>query len=319
MMQYEKIPAWEEAVKSSGNHGTYTVKPFSVPIKGDKHNLDGYLVSPSSKFQGYFFAEKIKKEKIVLHYTAGYLTGDFSVLMNKDRGHVSVPFVVARDGAIYRPFSSAYWSYHLGKGAIGGNTNESKKSIGIELSNIGYLVLDEANNNLNSIYGRPYCSLDDTHLYTKLDEPFRGQNYYATFTDEQYDSLIVLLRYLTGAYDIAREFLSPEDRYQYTNKVLGFNGILSHINYRQSGKWDIGPAFDWEKVITGVTAEEFAPTAYKGHEVKSRGMASSTKDLERQHTPDESNHPDAHDYGEDGPDDGGEILHKTYSAASGSN
>ena len=311
-MRVNRIPIWEDRVKTTGNNGLYQVKQFSVPILGDCRNLDGYLISPSSGYQGYFYAEKIKKEKIVLHFTAGYLTGDLSVLMNKQRGHVSVPFVLARDGSIYRPFSSSYWSYHLGRGSMGGNAAESKKSIGIELSNIGYLTLDPVNNTLNTIYGRAYCSVNDTHLYTKLDTPFRGQHYYATFTDEQYDSVISLLRYLTAQYDIPRQFLSEDVRYKYTDKVLGFKGILSHVNYRSSGKWDFGPAFDWERVMSGVMAAEFMPKAYFGHEIKERSVVEDMETLDNQHVPNESNVFDANTYGEDGPEENEELLRSIY-------
>ena len=312
-MRVNRIPVWEERVKTTGNNGLYNVKQFSIPIKGDNRNLDGYLISPSSGFQGYFYAEKIKKEKIVLHFTAGYLTGDLSVLMNKRRGHVSVPFVLARDGSIYRPFSSSYWSYHLGRGAIGGNTAESKKSIGIELSNIGYLTPDPLNNTMNTIYGRAYCSMDDKHLYTKLDKPFRGQSHYATFTDEQYDSLISLLRYLTAQYDIPRQFLSEDIRYKYTNKILEFKGILSHVNYRSSGKWDFGPAFNWERVVSGVQAAEFTPNVYFGHEIKERGIVDNVEVLEMEQKANDSNTFDPNRYGEDGPEDADELLHSIYS------
>ena len=73
-------------------------------------------------------------------------------------------------------------------------------------------------------------------------------------------STIILLRYLTAKYNIPRQFLPEDKRYTTTNDVLTFKGIVSHINYRASGKWDIGPAFDWTTLINGVTAAEFTPS-----------------------------------------------------------
>ncbi len=68
-----------------------------------------------------------------------------------------------------------------------------------------------------------------------------------------------MLRYLTKQYNIPRKFLPESIRYKATDEVLKFKGIVTHINYRKDGKWDIGEAFDWAKVINGVEAEKYTP------------------------------------------------------------
>ena len=151
-------------------------------------------------------------------------------------------------------WSSAFWAYHLGSGAIGGNTNGSKRTIAIEISNIGFLK--EIGNKLVTVYSDNdvYCDLMEKQFYTKLDTPYRGQQYYATYTKKQYESLIILLRYLTAEYNIPGEFLPEDKRFDIgsANELVNFKGITSHINYRSSGKWDIGPAFDWDRIITSL-------------------------------------------------------------------
>jgi hypothetical protein len=57
--------------------------------------------------------------------------------------------------------------------------------------------------------------------------------------------------------------LPEPKRYTATDEVLNFRGIVSHVNYRDTGKWDIGPAFDWNKVIQGVQAARFAPATHR--------------------------------------------------------
>ena len=47
--------------------------------------------------------------------------------------------------------------------------------------------------------------------------------------------------------------------YETTPDVLKFSGIVSHVNYRNEGKWDIGPAFDWNQLIEKVQAPLFKP------------------------------------------------------------
>ncbi|WP_188112236.1 N-acetylmuramoyl-L-alanine amidase [Aquimarina sp. RZ0] len=149
---------------------------------------------------------------------------------------------------------SAYWAYHLGSCAIGGNTSGSKRTIAIEISNIGFLK--RIDDKLVTVYNDNdvYCDINQTQLCTKLASPYRGELYYATFTKQQYDSVLILLRYLTATYSIPRKFLSEDKRYITgdKNELINFRGIVSHVNYRSSRKWDIGPAFDWGKIIDGI-------------------------------------------------------------------
>jgi N-acetyl-anhydromuramyl-L-alanine amidase AmpD len=277
-MHFNSLSTLEENLQKTGNKGEYELKMFSIPVKNESLTLKGFFAKPKNRSK-YFFDVEHPKKRIVLHFTAGQLRSDLQALTGNER-HVSTPFVIGRNGIIYQLFSSKFWSGHIGKGI--GNTNtgnaQDKITIGIELSNYGYLT--EKSGNLETYYSRQkddkgnigpvdvYCSLADTQAYSKISTPFRSQIFYSTFTDAQYDSLIVLLRYLTVQYNIPREFLSEPQRYQAGNHVLQFNGIVSHVNYRESGKWDIGPAFDWEKVIKGVQASTYTPV-FAGFEIDS--------------------------------------------------
>ncbi len=276
-MRFTSIPATERLFRESGNQGEYTFQPVDVPVPGENLRLKAQFCKPAKR-SGYFHAVEHPKQRIVMHFTAGNLRGDMSTLTRQDF-HVSVAFVIARDGTIYQLFPSKFWSGHLGAGVGNDGTGnaQDKATIGIELSNYGYLT--EHQGNLETIYSRQkdsktgkvgpadvYCSLNDTEAYQKINTPFRGQVYYPTHTSEQYDSLIVLLRYLTATYKIPRQFLPPATRFQTTKDLLTFKGIVSHINYRTSGKWDLGPAFDWDRVIAGVQAVSFAPMASRSLE-----------------------------------------------------
>lgn len=203
----------------------------------------------------YYFEEEHPKERIVLHYTAGYLKGDIAQL-SRQSVEVSVPFVIARSGLIYNLWKSKYWSYHLGPGAVGGNTLMSQRSIGIEMSNIGFLR-KKAGGLLHTVYGKDdvYCKESETAYYEKLPASYRGERYYAKFTGAQYNSLILLLRYLTARFNIPRSLVPPVKRFEVfgsATEAENFRGICSHVNFRASGKWDIGPAFDWGRVARGL-------------------------------------------------------------------
>ena len=79
--------------------------------------------------------------------------------------------------------------------AVGGNGKGSKESIAIELSNIGPLTLDGTD--FKNVYGSKYCSVLDVTAFTEYSDGFRGYKHFATFTNEQYNSLQALLLFLT--------------------------------------------------------------------------------------------------------------------------
>lgn len=289
-MRFTSLTRLEENLLATGNNGEYAFNKIAVPVKGENLVLRGMLATPKHRSK-YYYAVSHPKERIVLHFTAGQLRSDLSAL-TRDNYHVSVAFLIGRDGTVYQLFSSKYWSGHLGKGI--GNTHtgnaQDKCTIAIEISNYGYLT--EHNGNLETYYSRQadtqgnigpadvYCSIDDMQAYLKTDEPFRGQSYYAAYTNEQMESLVILLRYLTAQYNIPRAFLPEPKRYQATEDVLQFNGIVSHINYRPTGKWDIGPAFNWKRLIADVQAAEFEPQFTRAVPVSdTRGLPKSADGL----------------------------------------
>ncbi len=255
-MKASSIPYHEKSffTYEKDSHGKkFDLADKSIGIKDSNEVMNYVMCRRENKDDSFYYRDKFDKTQVVIHFTAGYLKGDIATLTTPGN-HVSVPFIIGRNGSILNMWSSALWSYHLGPGAVGGNTAGSKRTIAIEVSNIGYLK--KIGSNLVSSYSDRdvYCSLDENNYYTKLDAPYRGQQYFASFTNSQYKSLIVLLRYLTAQYDIPREFLPENKRYDVggVNDITKFKGIVSHVNYRSSGKWDFGPAFDWDRVISGV-------------------------------------------------------------------
>jgi N-acetylmuramoyl-L-alanine amidase len=254
-MKATSIPAHEQSFRTTGKDSSgkqHVLSPFEVTVPGSSETVPMVRCKRENGDESFFLKEELAKERIVLHFTAGYLKGDIDTL-TKSENEVSVPFVIARDGTIYNLWPSKYWSFHLGKGAQGGNTAMSQRSIAIELSNIGYLAKNGSS--LVSAYSNTdvYCSEDESSFYKKVSA-FREREYFATFTKQQGASLAKLLRYLTAKYDIPRQFVDAGQRYGVLASVDQFRGITSHVNFRPSGKWDIGPCFDWDPLVSEVQA-----------------------------------------------------------------
>ena len=171
--------------------------------------------------------------------------------------------MIARTGDIIQLFDPKLWSYHLGTSAVGGNSTGSKSSIGIELTNIG--PLEVSGNWLWTYVGTQYCRLDEQQWYSSLDQEYRSYRHFASFTNEQYESLNLLLGALVAEFDIPFNFLPSQSRYetfQTSQAARSFEGISSHVNYRPTGKTDIGPAFDWERVGEGKASSKLKPQMF---------------------------------------------------------
>jgi N-acetyl-anhydromuramyl-L-alanine amidase AmpD len=254
-MKAASLVSHENSFQTSGIDAAgkkFILKPINVKINSTGESFQIMDCSRENKSKDHYYVEETAKKKIILHFTMGYLKGDIATLT---KGHVSVPFVVGRNGIIYNLFASKYWSYHLGPDAVGGNTPMSRESIGIEISNIG--PLKRVGDNLVTTYSNTdvYCSLQETQYYTKLPTKYRTYEYFATYTEAQYKAVILLLKFLCEKYSLPKAFISADKRYLLLDETtfVNFKGIATHVNCR-TGKVDIGPAFDWNRVIAAVSA-----------------------------------------------------------------
>ncbi|MCK4823592.1 N-acetylmuramoyl-L-alanine amidase, partial [bacterium] len=181
---YDDIPDYDKDFHKKKKVGapsrTFTGTPKPLEKHGAKVSVISLTLSAGQS--GYYNSAALhNKDLIVLHHTActhGKVKGDIGELTKhkadaEDR--VSVAYVLARDGNIYRLFDDKYWSQHLGPGALGGNPAGSKRSVAIEISNVGFLgrrnapnqnQLETLDDDGNGVYH--YCDLTDNKAYVKL-------------------------------------------------------------------------------------------------------------------------------------------------------
>lgn len=164
---------------------------------------------------GYYYDKEHTKEGIVIHHTAGFLWGDLGSC-TRNNYHVSVAFVIGRNGVIYKLFDPKLWSGHIGSCDSNSSNAIDKKTIAIEISNLGYLK-DTGGSNDEWLYnyaGSKYCKKSDKYLYTELSSPFRGESIFATYTDKQYESVRKIIGVLCEEFDIPKVILPEESRYE---------------------------------------------------------------------------------------------------------
>ncbi len=175
-----------------------------------------------------------------MHFTIGYILSDIDALTKVDN-HVSVSYVVDRGGRIYELFNDKYWSYHLGKGTVGGNEIMSKQTIGIEISNYG--PLKNVKGNMVDIYDGIYCSEDEFAFYEEI--PFRENQYFASMTERQIISTAALLNHLSKKHGIALDFKLDEKVFANDAEARAYNGIFTHANVRKDkSDWPMSESYN---------------------------------------------------------------------------
>lgn len=188
-----------------------------------------------------YLKEETKKKQIYLHHTAG--NGNAEQVFKywestKDR--VATCVAIGADGLIAQGFSSKYWGYHLGlkPGVFNSNgipyQNLDKLSIGVEICNWGFLKEVEKGKYVNYV-GMEIPKKD----VIKLDAPYKGFQYWHSYTKAQIESIKELLLYWNEIYGIPLDY--NEDIWAVSKRALAAEpGVFTHNSVRKD-KTDVYP------------------------------------------------------------------------------
>lgn len=187
---------------------------------------------------GQYFREVCQKRNIVLHHTVSSTAYSALTWWNTDPQRIGTAFVLDKDGAIYQAFEPRYWAHHLGL-KTRRNYELNRCSIGIELVNEGPLMPHAGGGfRWNFAPGRP----GNTYRGEVVEFQWRGFDWWAAYTPEQYEALNELLPYLIDKFDLPETIFPAFD----LNPVVpDIYTVYSHCNVRRD-KSDISPAFDFD-------------------------------------------------------------------------
>lgn len=248
--------------------GTYDSDPYTelydneayadFSFSSDLFESNSAGVKPYHLDQGQYVDEITNKKMIFLHHTAGWENPYKTIKWwnNDQRGRVGTEYVIGGinfrtdnkkyDGTILRAFPEGNWIYHLGGYKRHGITPEMvKESIGIEICNFGWLT-----EKFGKYYTYTGTEVPEKYV-TKLDKPFRGYEYWHSYSDAQIKALEKLLRYLSYTYhiDLTRglreELIMTYDKhtaFEYNEDFMRYPkpGIWSHTTVRKD-KTDVYP------------------------------------------------------------------------------
>ena len=189
-----------------------------------------------------YFHEKHPKNAIVIHHTSGRSAQSTIDWWQKSPERIATAYIIERDGAIYELFDPSYWAYHLG---IPGNKGIfDRRSIGIEIASEGGLI---------EYKDKLYCfdRISNATEYKRKtyehEQKWRGHyRYFAEYTTEQSESVLLLIDFLCNDFNIPRR--TPADHLSFNPALFKFKGVIGHHHVRPD-KTDPHPGFEWDRLL----------------------------------------------------------------------
>jgi predicted GNAT family acetyltransferase len=218
------------------------------------------------QFQKYFTRE-YRKTQIYIHHTVSPnklhgrgIQGDLSH-WNNQSFNIGTYCIIDSDGTIYQLFNSNKWSNHLGLKKSTFEKNNipyqklDKTSIGIELDNLGPLIWTKKG---YTSYAYPHSFyVPEDRVIDYGEKGFRGHRYYEAYTEEQIESLRLLLSSLTDDYAIPKHY--NEDMWEVSQNALkGVSGIWTHTSVRRD-KQDLHPQPNLIKMLKELKHKPIEP------------------------------------------------------------
>ncbi|PYQ25508.1 MAG: hypothetical protein DMF56_27225 [Acidobacteria bacterium] len=208
-------------------------------------------IKPYPLKRGQWFPNMTEKKFVVWHGTAGRTShtpisgGPAKATTSIDgwntaSDRVGAPWLVDRDGTIYKTFEDSAWIYHLGlKGTRG---RYDKSSVAIEFANELALDLDG-----DRLHAFGMNTPDTRYTGPFLTYDWRGHHYFAQLDEAQVDAGIELTLDICHRHDIEPAFYYPSTTYDFP-RCFQVATILCHSNCR-ADKTDLClPEWVFEKI-----------------------------------------------------------------------
>ncbi len=254
-----RVVLWTEP----GGYNAYDLTPTTThgPRFGTRHGLAGLNPRQLSQLQQLV-------DQFVIHYDAAGVSRSCFQTLQFDRG-LSVHFMIDIDGTIYQTLDLKERAWHA--------TRSNDRSIGVEMANIGVFQTPLT---VQQWYATAPDGLTQITLPARLGDggvrtgiqglrPARNQpvtgaiqgvRYHQyDFTARQYAALIKLTATLCNVFPNIRADVPRNPDGSVMSHVMtdaqwaNFRGILGHYHVDKA-KQDPGPAFDWERLLSGVRA-----------------------------------------------------------------
>jgi len=189
-----------------------------------------------------YIRQKHKKTQIFIHYTAGGPSAKNVIkYWDGNATRVATAYVIHgrdsnpdKDGLVHECHNPDHWGFHLG--IKGTNGRLDKVSVGIEVCAWGRL--DKVGDTYKT-YVKTTVPEDEV---IELDEKWRGNKFYHTYSEKQLENLEKLLLWIIKEYDIPVQESFDKSWAEYNPDVIKktLPGIWTHTTVRKD-KQDTHP------------------------------------------------------------------------------
>lgn len=195
--------------------------------------------------QSQYFKQVFVKKNIVLHHTVSSTAQSAIQWWKATPERIGTSYIIDKNGVIYCLFHPKYWAHHLGL-KDGRNIELNRRSIGIELVNEGPLAPNTGRGFSTGAGFRWNLGQGDGLAYKgeAIERDWRGYQWWAAYTTEQYTALNVLLEWLLTEFALPPSLFASLD---FDPTAPDNCTIYSHCNVRRD-KSDISPAFDFSQI-----------------------------------------------------------------------
>lgn len=200
---------------------------------------------------GQWVAEATPKKYVVWHGTTGRTSatpingqpGKATSTIdwwNTDPKRIGAPWVVDRDGTIYKTFDDREWIYHLGIPHV--SSKYEKASVGIEIANEVDLKLSG-----DQLYAFGHLTPNSKYIGEHFIQEWRGGKYWAKMDEAQVDACIELTLDICERFSIDPMFYYPSTKFDFPNCFTKAT-ISCHTNCRSDKTDLILEPWVWEKI-----------------------------------------------------------------------
>jgi N-acetyl-anhydromuramyl-L-alanine amidase AmpD len=178
-----------------------------------------------------YFKKVYKKTQIVIGHTASKDMNHYKGWLNRHNGHYknTAAFTIDIAGNIHQHFNPKYFSNFIG------DTKHNQKVISIVLENEGWLTKSITSGIFTTWIGDEYSD-DVTIRY------WRGEMYWANYSELQMSSLIHLIKELSLNFNISLQTIGHNTK---VDDIYDYKGIIFRSNFSKEFK-DLSPAFNYE-------------------------------------------------------------------------
>jgi hypothetical protein len=179
------------------------------------------------------------KEQIIIGHTFNHNMRHYNGWLKRYNGNYkkTAAFTISAAGLVYQHFNPIFYSNYFRE------YQTNSKSIVILLENDGWLIKDSKNNEFITWIGDIYNEPSKV-----VEKRWRGYNFWAPYTKEQFESVTELVKSLCDEFNIPLTTIGHNTK---VDKLTDYKGIMYKSNMEKHHT-DINPSWDCESFKTKI-------------------------------------------------------------------